>query len=130
MSQASAAQKRRIADWIRRGESRRVVGTVATGVDQQSGSSQDVRAATRCVTLWAIPVPGIEIVQDAGPVQPVMDQRVDYDQLGARRLPKGIAGPSAEQEHDERQRQDLVGDAVDMPQRVDDRGSIGFVGLD
>jgi hypothetical protein len=87
-----------------------------------------LHAAIGCVTLWAIPVPGVEIVQDAASVQPIVNQRVDDDQLNARCMPTGIAGPSAEQERHERQRQDFVGNAVDMPQRIDDGGSIGFVG--
>ena len=109
-------------------ESRRVVGTVATGVDQQGGSPEDVRAAVWPIAFGAVKVPGVEVVQDAGPVQPIVDQRVDYDQLGAGCLPKGIARPSAQQERDERQRQDLVRDAVNMPHRIDDGGSIGFFG--
>jgi hypothetical protein len=67
MSKASAAETpdRRL-DQAR--ESRGVVGTVATGVDPQGGSPEDVRAAIGCIALWAVPVPGVEIVQDAGPI--------------------------------------------------------------
>jgi hypothetical protein len=109
-------------------ESRGVVGTIATGVDLQSGSPENICAAVWSIAFGAVKVPGVEIIQNAGPVQPIVNQRVNYDQLCASCPPKGITRPSAEQERDQRQRQDLVRRAVNMPHRIDDGGSIRFFG--
>jgi hypothetical protein len=58
-------------------------------------------------------------LQDAGPVQDFVDQRIDGDHMGASLGPEGLW--ATEEQTGQRHRQDLVRNAVDVPQRPYDR---------
>ena len=59
----------------------------------------------------------LEPAQDPGPMQKVMDQGIDRDQLQPDLGPLRANISGADQNTGQRHRQDLVGNAVDMAQR-------------
>src|SRR4051812_6527678 len=81
-------------------------------------SFEDLGAATGRVAPGSIGVLSLEAAQEARAVHEVMHQRINGDHACARRDPSLAVRAAAEQEFGERHRQDLVGHAVDVPERL------------
>ena len=88
-------------------------------VDFAGDQTNDVGAAAWTVTAGAIRVGSLGPAQDPGPVQKIVDQGIDRDQVHADFQPPraNISGTNqnARQGHGEH----LVRDAVDVAQRLD-----------
>jgi hypothetical protein len=90
-----------------------------TGVDLLGSTGNDFGAAAWPVTAGAIRVGSLESSQDPGPVQEVVDQGIDRDQLHADFEPPGTSVTGADQNAGQSHGEHLVRNAVDMPQRFD-----------
>jgi hypothetical protein len=86
------------------------------GVDLPGDRFNDAGTAARPVAGHAIGVVGIEPVEDPGPNQEIMHQGVDGDHAGANLDPDRQILRRGEQKAGQGHGQDLVGDAVDLPQ--------------
>ena len=89
------------------------------GVDVPRDGFDDAGAAARPIAGHAVGVVGIEPVEDPSPDQPIVHQGVDGDHAGADLDPEWPIFRSGEQKAGEGHGQNLVGDAVDLPQRPD-----------
>jgi hypothetical protein len=88
-------------------------------VDQLGNRLDDFGAAAKPVAGEAVAVVGSEPAQDSGPVQEIVDQGVDGDHAAADLAPAAPAAWGAEEQDGQGHHQDLVGDAVDLFQRVE-----------
>ncbi len=103
-------------------------------VDPLSDHANNVGAATWLVAALAVRMGRVEPVQDSGPVQEIMDQGIDRDQLYANLQPVGANVASADQDPRQRHGQHLVGNAINVAQwlnqvigRLRQRSRIGLV---
>jgi hypothetical protein len=88
-------------------------------VDSVRDGFYDLRAAARLITPRPIRVVGVEPVQNAGPVQKVMDQRIDRNHAAADFQPAAPLAGRAEKKLRQCQQEHFVGHAIDLFQRVD-----------
>jgi hypothetical protein len=91
----------------------------APRVDLGGDAFDDCGAPIRVVAPRAIGMIGIEASQDAGAVQKIVNQPVDGDQHGPGLDPAFPSRVAGEQQPGERHREDFVGDAVDVPERLE-----------
>jgi hypothetical protein len=89
----------------------------ATSIDLPGNTANDSGAAAWPVTARAVRVVSLEPAQDPGPVQKVVDQGIDGDQLHTDLFPFRPNISSADQNAGQRHRQHLVGNAVNIAQR-------------
>ena len=84
--------------------------------------SKNVSAATWPVAGWAIRMASAKPVEDSGSVKEIVDQGIDDNEARPNGEPTrpGSAGPH--QQRCQRHRDDLVGNPIDMPQRIDQGG--------
>jgi hypothetical protein len=94
------------------------------GINGRSNPDEHVSAATWSVAGRAIRVASRKPVQDPGSMKEVMDQGIDSDEAGTDLEPTGAGCPSPHQQGRQCHGDDLVGNPIDMPQRVD-QGSPG-----
>src|ERR1700692_990102 len=87
------------------------------GIDLPGDGFNDAGAAARPVAGHAIGVVGIEPVEDSGSNQNVVHQCVDRDHADAYLEPEGPIVRRGEQDAGQGHGQDLVGNAVDLPER-------------
>ena len=101
------------------GEDRREGTVELPGVDLAGNLPDNVGAAAWPVTAGPVWMASLEPAQDPGPVQEIVDQGIDRDQVHADFQPPraNISGTNqnARQGHGEH----LVRNAVDIPQRFD-----------
>ncbi len=90
-----------------------------TSVDLCGNQPNNVGAATWPIAAGPVRVGGLEPSQDPGPVQKVMDQGIDGDQVHADFQPLWANVGGADQNTGQRHRQDLVRNAVDIVQWLD-----------
>ena len=90
-----------------------------TGVDFSGNAGNDIGAAAWPVAARAVRMGCLEPAQDPGPVQKIVDQGIDGDQLHADFEPLGADSSGADQNAGQRHCQDLVRNAVDIAQRLD-----------
>ena len=89
------------------------------GVDLPGDRFDDFGAAARLVTGNAVGMVGSESAQDPGPVQKIVHERIDRDHGVADLAPLVPRTGRTEKQLRQRHHQDLVGDAVDFSQRLD-----------
>ena len=89
------------------------------GIDPLGYGLNNVSAAAGPVAGRTIQVVRVEPLQDAGPVQKVVNQRVDGDHAAADLGPEDHFLGSAEQKAGQGHGEDLVRDTVDLPHRLD-----------
>jgi hypothetical protein len=89
------------------------------GVDLAGDGFDDFGAAAGPITRDAVGVVGSEPAQDPGPVQEIVHQGIDRDHGAADFAPPGPRTGRAEKQLRQRHHQDLVGNAVDFSQRID-----------
>ncbi len=87
-------------------------------VDFAGYEPNDVGAAAWAVTAEAVRMRGVEPGQDAGPVQEIMDQGVNRNQLHANLQPPGPNISGADQNAGQRHSEHFVRDAVNIAQRL------------
>jgi hypothetical protein len=90
------------------------------GIDLSGDRLDDLSAAARSVTGNPVAVAGAEPVQNAGPVQEIVHQGVDRDHVGAEFDPPVPVLRCAEKEHRQGHGEDLVGNAVDLSERIEE----------
>jgi hypothetical protein len=93
------------------------------GVDLLGNRVDDVSAAAGPVAGEAVGMVGPEPVQNASPVQEIVDQGIDGDHAAADLKPAAPAAWGAEEQDGPGHHQHLVGDAVDLFQRNQQRRS-------
>ena len=94
-----------------------------SGVDLRGDRFDDFGAAAWPVASGAIGVVGSEPVQDAGPVQEIVHERIDRDHAAADLTPTAPSAWCAEKQLSQRHHQHLVRDAIDFLQGVKQSGS-------
>ena len=99
------------------GKRLRKPGIELPGVDPGRHGRDDVGAAASLVAGRAIRMVGIEPCQDAGADQKVVHQGVDGNHAGAYLLPEAQAFGGGQQDARQGHSQDLVRDAIDLPER-------------
>ena len=92
-----------------------------TGVDLLGSTGNDFGAAAWPVTAGPVRVGSLEPRQDPGPVQEIVDQGIDRDQVHADFQPPRANVSGADQNAGQRHGQHLVGNAVDIAQRLNQR---------
>jgi hypothetical protein len=107
----------RVLDKARKGLRKRWIEL--PGVDPLGDGCNDVGAAAQPVAGRTIRVVRVEPSENAGPVQKVMNQRVDGDHAAADLDPESHFLGSAEQEGGQGHGEDLVRDTVDLTHRLD-----------
>jgi hypothetical protein len=88
-------------------------------VDLGREETEDVSAPAGLIAPVAVRMASIQPPQDPGSVQEIMDQRVYCHERRADFKPERPLVAGAEQDRRQRHRQDLVRNAVDVPQRPD-----------
>ena len=91
-----------------------------SGIDVLGNDLNDIRAAAESVASQPVLVLRLEPLQDPGPVQKVMNQRVDGDHAAADLGPEDHLFGSAEQKAGQGHGEDLVRDTIDLPQRLNE----------
>ena len=121
MSKPCWLQYRQIASWTNRGKTwPGSCGLNCTSVDLAGDQpDNDFGAAAWPVTAGAVRMGSLEPGQDPGPVQEIVDQGIDRDQVHADFQPPRANVSGADQNAGHRHGQDLVGNAVDVAQRLD-----------
>ena len=97
------------------GEDRRETAVELPSVDLAGDQSHNIGAAAWPVAAGPVRMGSLEPSQDPGPVQKVMDQGIDRDQLHADFQPPRANVSGADQNAREAHGQDLVGNPVDVP---------------
>jgi hypothetical protein len=87
-----------------------------TGVDLLGSTGNDFGAAACPVAAGAVRVGSLEAPQDPSPVQKIVDQGIDRNQVHTDLQPLGANVSRADQDAGQRHRQHLVGNAVDVAQ--------------
>ena len=93
------------------------------GVDLLADRLDDFGTAARPVAGEAVGVVGSEPAQNAGPVQEIVHERIDGDHAAADLAPAVPTAWRAKEQDRQGHHQHLVGDAVDLFQRLDQRRS-------
>ena len=92
-------------------------GTVELpGVDLAGNQPDNVGAAAWPVAAGPVWMASLEPAQDPGPVQEIVDQGIDRNQVHTDLQPLGANVSRADQDAGQRHRQHLVGNAVDVAQ--------------
>ena len=116
MSRPCWLQYCQIASCTNRGKQSREGAIERTGVDFSGNAGNDIGAAAWAVAARAVRMVCLEPAQDPGPVQKVMDQGIDRDQLHTDFEPPGANISGADQNAGQSHCQHLVGNAVDVAQ--------------
>ena len=90
-----------------------------TGVDLLGSTGNDFGAAACPVAAGAVRVGSLEAPQDPSPVQEIVDQGIDRNQVHTDLQPLGANLSRADQDAGQRHSQHLVGNAIDIAQRFD-----------
>ena len=101
------------------GEDRRETRIELPSVDLAGDQPHNVGAAAWPVTAGPVGMGSLEPAQDPGPVQEIVDQGIDRDQLHANFEPARANVSGADQNARHRHGQDLVRNAVDVAHRLD-----------
>ena len=101
------------------GENRRESAVELPSVDLAGNQPDNVGAAAWPVAAGPVGMGGLEPAQDPGPVQEVVDQGIDGDQVHANFQPPRANVSGADQNARHRHGQDLVRNAVDVAHRLD-----------
>ena len=101
------------------GENLRETTVELPRVDLAGDQPDNVGAAAWPVTAGTVRMGSLEPGQDPGPVQKIVDQGIDRDQLHANFEPARANVSSADQNARHRHCQDLVRNAVDVAHRLD-----------
>jgi hypothetical protein len=92
------------------------------GINPCGNPDENVSAAAWPVAGRAIRMVGRKPVQDSGSMKEVVNQGIDGDEAGTDLEPTGPGCPGPHQQGRQCHGDDLVGDPIDMPQRVDQGG--------
>ena len=105
------------------GEDLRKAAIKLTSVDLLGDTPNNFGAAAWPVTARPVRVDRLEPSQDPGPVEKVMDQGIDRNQVHTGFQPLGANVGGTDQNAGQGHGQDLVRNAIDIAQRFDQRGS-------
>lgn len=113
-------------------EASREIGVERPRVDPLRQTADDVGAAARCVAPRPVWVLGSKAAKRSGPVQVIVQERVDHDHRRAGRHPSLAVRVGGEQQVSKRHRPDFLAYAVDLAQGGQERrahtdGSVGCV---
>ncbi len=97
------------------GEDLRKIAVELPSVDLAGNQPNDIGAAAWPVAAGPVRMGSLKPSQDPGPVQKVVDQSIDGDQLHPDFQPLRANVSRADQNVREAHRQDLVSNAVDIP---------------
>jgi hypothetical protein len=92
-----------------------------TGVDLLGSTGNDFGTAVWPVAADAVGMGGLQPGQYSGPMQKIVDQGIDRNQVHTDLQPLGANVSRADQDAGQRHRQHLVGNAVDVTQWLDQR---------
>jgi hypothetical protein len=93
------------------------------GVDGLGYEEENVCASAGPVAARAVRVTRSQSSEDSGSVKEIVHQRVDDNETRAHFKPSWPVCPDAHQQRRQRHRNHLVGDPIDIPERVNQGGS-------
>jgi hypothetical protein len=92
------------------------------GIDGASNINKNVGAATGPVAGRPIWMVSADPIEDSGSMKEVVDQGIDDNEARPDGEPTRPTSPGPHQQRCQRHRDDLVGNPIDMPKRVDEGG--------
>src|ERR1019366_8706678 len=92
------------------------------GINPRGNVDENVSAATWPVAGRAIRMASCKPIQDSSAMKEVVDQGIDSNEAGTDLEPTGAGCPSPHQQGRQCHADDLVGDPIDMPKRIDQGG--------